>query len=181
MAYFFNPWRRTHNPRRPRMLTTALAPFIRLSLYCGFTNLDYAYVQGDLRRLHVGKNCSTMNTIFNVVSGDIYVGNDTLFSYNCQVLTGIHRFHNGKRASLQRDAPFPEVPVNGRDIRIGRGCFVGPGAMILGGVTVGDNVVIGAGAIVTVDVADGCFVAGVPAHPVTSNSSIGNLDLESNL
>lgn len=169
MSFYFNPWRRTHFPRRRRVVTAALTPLIRFGLYCGFPNVDYAFVQGDIRRLHVGDDCSTMNTIFNTVSGDIYVGQDTLFSSNCQVLTGIHRYHAGRRAGLVRDAPVQEVPSSGRDIRIGRGCFIGPGALILGGVTLGDNVIVGAGAVVTQDVPDQAFAAGVPAQVVRTH------------
>jgi len=105
-----------------------------------------------------------MNTIFNVISGDIYIGDDTIFSHNCLVLTGQHRFYNRRRASLQQDAPYREVPRDGRDIRIGRGCFIGSNVVIIGGVTIGDHVIIGAGAVVTQDVPSESFAAGIPAR-----------------
>lgn len=44
--------------------------------------------------------------------------------------------------------------------------FVGAGAVILMGVTIGDGAVIGAGAVVTGDVAPYTVVAGVPARPI---------------
>lgn len=166
-TFVYNDWRHQHR-RHPRLLSLLLLPITRLGLLCGFPNVDYSYVHGRLNRLHVGERCSIMNTVFNVVSGDVYIGDDTLFSHDCYVLTGVHRFHNGVRAGLQPDSPIEEVPTEGRDIRIGQGCFIGAGASILGGVTLGDNVIVGAGAVVTSDVPDGAFVAGVPARKIGS-------------
>ena len=99
-----------------------------------------------------------MNTIFNVISGDIVVGQDTLFGHNCMVLTGTHDFYKGKRASLN-SPPIDETPTMGRDIVIGSGCFVGSGVIIQGKVKIGDNTIIGAGSVVVGDLPDGCFAA----------------------
>lgn len=50
--------------------------------------------------------------------------------------------------------------------RIGSNCFVGVNAVVLPGVTLGDGVVVGAGAVVTKDVPGNCVVAGNPARVV---------------
>ena len=50
------------------------------------------------------------------------------------------------------------------DTFIGRRCFIGVRVIILPGVHIGDNVVVGAGSIVTKDVPSGCIVAGNPAR-----------------
>ncbi len=55
----------------------------------------------------------------------------------------------------------------GRKVRIGRNVWIGGGAIILPGVTIGDDAVIGAGSIVTRDVAAGATVAGNPARAIT--------------
>jgi len=164
MPFVFNPWRDEHRSRRQRVIARLLSPLTRLSLSAGFLNIDYSYVHGDAKRLRLGARCSTMNTVFNTVSGEIYVGDDTLFSHNCMVLTGTHRFSDGVRVGLTSTADFPEVPAAGRDIRIGKGCFIGAGAIIVGPVTIGDNVRIGAGSVVTRDIPSGAFAAGVPAR-----------------
>ena len=49
-------------------------------------------------------------------------------------------------------------------MRIGRDCWIGEGAVILDGVTVGNGCVIAAGAVVTKDVPDFSIVGGVPAR-----------------
>jgi maltose O-acetyltransferase len=53
---------------------------------------------------------------------------------------------------------------NGRPIRIGRNVWIGGGAILLPGVTVGDDAVIGAGSVVTRDVPAGATVIGNPAR-----------------
>lgn len=48
-------------------------------------------------------------------------------------------------------------------IQIGNNCYISTGVTILGPVRIGDNVTIGAGAVVTKDIPSNCIVAGVPA------------------
>ena len=51
--------------------------------------------------------------------------------------------------------------------KIGNNVILFSGAKVIGGVTIGDNCVVGAGAVVTKDVPSGCVVAGVPARVVS--------------
>lgn len=51
-----------------------------------------------------------------------------------------------------------------KDTYIGKRCFIGANAIIMCGVKIGDEVIIGSGAIVTKDVPDNCIVAGNPAR-----------------
>ncbi|TMG79986.1 MAG: hypothetical protein E6H74_15400 [Betaproteobacteria bacterium] len=57
----------------------------------------------------------------------------------------------------------PRCIVGGRS-RVGCRAFLGLGAIILPGITVGDDAVVGAGSVVTHDVSPGATVAGVPAR-----------------
>lgn len=50
--------------------------------------------------------------------------------------------------------------------KIGRCCFIGVNAIIMPGVTIGDEVVVGSGAVVTKDVPSNCIVAGNPAKVI---------------
>lgn len=53
-----------------------------------------------------------------------------------------------------------------KPVIIGNDVWIGGNAVILPGVTIGSNVVVGAGAVVTKDVPDNCVVAGVPARVI---------------
>tara|TARA_B100000073_G_scaffold337533_1_gene333561 strand:- start:297 stop:818 length:522 start_codon:yes stop_codon:yes gene_type:complete len=161
--FFLNPKRRAQSKNIKTKLKHALQePFIQFAQWCGFLNMEYSYVHGDKSRIHLGENCSTMNTIFNVISGEITIGDNTIFGHNCMVLTGTHNFVKGKLASLQTP-PQIETPERGRDIYIGEGCFIGSGAIIIGPISIGNNVIVASGSIVYKDVPDSCLVGGNPA------------------
>jgi acetyltransferase-like isoleucine patch superfamily enzyme len=70
---------------------------------------------------------------------------------------------------LQTEADWQVVPT-----RVGRGASIGSGAAILCGITIGENALVGAGAVVTRDVPPGATVAGVPAR-ILARSSGGTL------
>ena len=57
-------------------------------------------------------------------------------------------------------------------ISIGDNCYISTGVTILGPVTIGDNVIIAAGAVVTKDIPDNCTVAGVPAKIIKKSNEI---------
>jgi maltose O-acetyltransferase len=60
--------------------------------------------------------------------------------------------------------------VTDGEVKIGDYVFVGPRAIILPGVTVGNGAVVGAGAVVTKDVLPGEIVGGVPARKISDRS-----------
>jgi acetyltransferase-like isoleucine patch superfamily enzyme len=61
------------------------------------------------------------------------------------------------------ERPIREQGIYKRDVRVGHNVWIGYGACILRGVTVGDNAVIGTTAVVTCDVPPNAVVGGVPA------------------
>lgn len=50
------------------------------------------------------------------------------------------------------------------DTYIGEKCFVGANAIIMAGITIGDQVIVGSGAVVTKDIPSNCIVVGNPAR-----------------
>lgn len=87
----------------------------------------------------------------------IHIGDKTQIGPRVQILTADH-----PRDPQSRDAGLEF----GRAISIGRNVWIGGGAIILPGVTVGDDAIIGAGAVVTRDVPAGTTIAGNPARPL---------------
>ena len=96
---------------------------------------------------------------FNCVVLDVCrvrIGDYTLFGPGVQVLTPMHPLD----AALRRKQEY------GKPIDIGADVWVGAGAFILPGVSIGSATVIGAGSVVTKDVPAGALVIGNPARVV---------------
>lgn len=55
-------------------------------------------------------------------------------------------------------------------VSLGKDCFVGSDVSILVNVAIGDNVIIGAGAVVNKDISSNCLVAGGPARMTSSQN-----------
>ncbi len=87
----------------------------------------------------------------------VHIGAKTTVGPQTLITTGDH--------SLTDLAPIS------RPVWVGDGVFIGARALILGGVTIGDNSVVGAGSIVTRDVASNCVVAGIPARTIRQRVS----------
>lgn len=128
------------------------------------------YIKGDKRRLRVGKRVSLVNTIINVSSGDVEIGNDTVFGHNCILATGFHEFQGGMRKKIYHRKNYgtdiSEVPTTGHDIKIGSGCWITSNVTIVGGVTIGDNSIVMSGAVVTKNMPSSVVIGGVPARIV---------------
>jgi acetyltransferase-like isoleucine patch superfamily enzyme len=67
---------------------------------------------------------------------------------------------------VEVDRPIRLQGIYKRDVRVGNNVWIGYGACILRGVTVGDNAIIGTSAVVTKDVPANAVVAGVPARVI---------------
>ncbi|WP_300799156.1 DapH/DapD/GlmU-related protein [uncultured Alistipes sp.] len=72
-----------------------------------------------------------------------------------QLLTENHPENPGRRHNVYT-----------RPVRLRRNAWIGAGALILPGVTVGEHAIVGAGSVVTRDVPDGMIVAGNPARVI---------------
>ena len=68
------------------------------------------------------------------------------------------------------DQPIRLQGVNRKGIKIGKNCWVGAKVTVLDGVTIGDNCVLAAGAVVTRSFPDNCVIGGVPAKMLKTRS-----------
>lgn len=96
---------------------------------------------------------------FNCVVLDVCrvtIGDFTMFGPGVQILTPLHPMNAAERRVKEYGAP----------IVIGADVWVGGGALILPGVTIGDRSVIGAGSVVTRDVPSDVFAAGNPCRVI---------------
>lgn len=144
-----------------RLLSRLVKPYL-CSL--GFHNYYRHLIHGDSNRLHWSKanDFQTIDAIFNTRSGHIYIGEGTIIGHGVMFLTGEHLFENGK-LKQPRSA---QVLESGNDIVIGSGCWIASGVIIIGGVTLGDNCIVGAGSVVTDSFPDCTFIVGGKAIEV---------------
>jgi acetyltransferase-like isoleucine patch superfamily enzyme len=108
------------------------------------------------KNAEVGQRCKISSHTFVcegvTIEDDVFVGHGVMFINDPRPRATI----DGR---LQTEADWRVVPT-----RICRGASIGSGATILCGITIGENALVGAGAVVTRDVAAGATVAGVPAR-----------------
>ena len=119
-------------------------------------------IEGGLEQI---KHCIPSSVYFNTASGQIIVGEGTSFGYDVKLVTGKHM---NLDESKKMGKNFHYVPDAGRDITIGKNCFFGTGAIIIGPVIIGDYTVVGAGAVVTKDLESKSFYVGNPARKIKS-------------
>jgi len=104
-------------------------------------------------RLGAGAFLNFDCVILDVAS--VEIGDDTQIGPAVQIYAADHpRDAETRRAGLEL----------GRPVRIGRNVWIGGAAVILPGVTVGDDAIVGAGSVVTRDVPAGATVTGNPAR-----------------
>lgn len=104
-------------------------------------------------RVNIGRRCAV------VARQRIEIGDDVTLAPDVYVTDHNHRYDD------------PEVPiarqwVDAEPVRIGAGCWLGAGAVVLPGTTLGRNVVVAAGSVVRGEVPDHAIAAGVPARVV---------------
>lgn len=102
------------------------------------------------RKVIINQGC----TVYDM--GGVEIANLVMIGPNVSLITASHPLNPAERRA------YIEV----RPIAIGRNVWIAAGATVLGGVSVGENAVVGAGAVVTRDVPPNTFVAGVPARVV---------------
>jgi acetyltransferase-like isoleucine patch superfamily enzyme len=115
---------------------------------------------GGIEKVVLGQNVKLVNTLLNVASGSICIGDNTFFGHNVMVITGTHEV---MKTGIERH----DYPETGRDIRIGRGVWIASGAIILGPCEIGDNTVVSAGSVVCGGILEPNSVyAGIPARKI---------------
>lgn len=122
----------------------------------------------NLYKCRIGRNCKIDSYVYiekGVVIGDnckirpfVFIPTGVTIEDNVFIAPGVI-FTNDK---------YPKVSGEWKlmPIRVKKGASIGAGAVILPGVTIGQNALIGAGAVVTRDVPDNAIVIGEPSRPI---------------
>jgi len=105
----------------------------------------------------IGSNCKISSHTFVcegvTIEDCVFVGHGVMFTNDK------HPRSVNPDGSMQTEADWKVIPT-----LVKKGASIGSGAIIICGITIGENALIGAGAVVTKDVPAGATVAGVPAR-----------------
>jgi acetyltransferase-like isoleucine patch superfamily enzyme len=111
-------------------------------------------------RLFVGDGFNVGEFTFISAIGGVRVGNDVIIGHHSSILTSDH--------GTSLATPMASQALRLAPVEIGDDVWIGAGARILAGVTIGSRAIIAAGAVVTHDVPDETVVGGVPARVLKS-------------
>lgn len=120
-----------------------------------FSNL-YHY---GFKKLRIGNRCFLGDGVMLDVRGGIVLEDDVTLSNRTTLVSHIN-------------VGYPDHPLQTRyptkeaKIRIQHGAYIGTGAILLPGVTVGERSIVGAGAVVTKNISDRTVAVGVPARSI---------------
>ncbi|MXV49930.1 sugar O-acetyltransferase [Pedobacter sp. HMF7647] len=120
--------------------------WIQTPFYC-----DYGYNIKTGDKVYFNFNCVVLDVC------QVSIGSRTMFGPAVQIYTATHPLDHQERASGLEYA---------KPITIGEDVWVGGGAIICPGVTIGNRTVIGAGSVVTKDIPDDVFAAGNPCKVI---------------
>lgn len=148
--YDFNATRPSESEKRQALMKDMLA---ELGEGCYIEPPFHSNFGG--KHVHFGKFVYANFNLTCVDDTHIYVGDHTMFGPNVTVATAGHPILPELREKgYQYNAP----------VHIGKNCWIGAGALILPGITIGDNVVVGAGSVVTKDLPSNVVAVGNPCR-----------------
>ena len=150
LQYEYNLTRPTEWERRWELLTKMFAEvgegtYIEPPLHANWAG----------HHVHLGRDVYFNFNVTLVDDTDIYIGDNTMVGPNCVIAPAGHPICPEIRA---RGGQY-NVPVH-----IGNNCWLGAGVIVLPGVTIGDNTVVGAGSVVTKDLPANVVAAGNPCR-----------------
>ena len=114
----------------------------------------------------IGNNCKISSHTF--VCEGVTVEDNVFIGHNVTFTNDVYPRATAKDGRLQTREDWLCIPT-----LVKRGASIGSGATLLCGITVGENAIVGAGSVVTKDVAPNTIVAGNPARSQTDSKSAG--------
>ena len=119
--------------------------------------------------IYFGNNCEVnMNCTF-LDDNKIIIGDNVLIAPNVQIYTAYHPTHYLDRFTISEIEKFNFCKTQTAPVIIGKNVWIGGGTIILPGVTIGDNTVIGAGSVVTKDIPADTIAYGNPCKVHKAN------------
>lgn len=129
------------------------------------------YLQGPVqfdygKNTSFGKNCYANFNLVIIDCAKVEIGDDVFFGPNCAVVTAVHPMLNEERRQKTKPDGTLYTTEYAKPVKIGSGTWLATNVTVCGGVTIGENCVIGAGSVVTRDIPPDSFAAGIPCKVI---------------
>ena len=130
-----------------------------------------SFIQGPIA-FHYGVHTSIGKRFFGnfnlTVQDDapVTIGDDCNFGPNVTIVTPIHPLVASERKAMLNEKGEVKHACYAKPVCIGNDCWLGANVVVCPGVTIGNRCVIGAGSVVTRDIPDDSFAAGVPCRVI---------------
>lgn len=121
------------------------------------------------KHISIGKNTFINYNCILVDDNLISIGDDCLLAPAVQIVTAEHPIHAAERIVRVLDGSTRYCTCT-KPVKIGNRVWIGAGAIICPGVTIGDDTVIGAGSVVTRDIPAGVVAYGTPCKIIRNST-----------
>lgn len=148
-----------YDPQRSRVIGEILGKTGKVYYFQGPVQFNYGC------HTFIGENFFANFNLTVMDDGPIYIGDNVCFGPNVSLMATNHPLIAQERMGLD-ELGRTTMAEFAEEIRIGNNVWIACNATVIGGVTIGDNVVIGAGSVVTKDIPAGYLAYGNPARPV---------------
>ena len=148
-----------YDPERSRVIGDILGGKGSLYYFQGPVQINYGC------HTFIGENFFANFNLTVMDDARIYIGNNVCFGPNVSLMATSHPLIAQERMGLD-DEGKTTMAEYAEEIHIGNNVWIACNAVVIGGVTIGDDVVIGAGSVVTKDIPSGYLAYGNPCRPV---------------
>ncbi len=146
------------------------------------------YFQGPIQfnygsHTYIGENFFSNFNLTVMDDAPIYIGDNVCFGPNVSLMATNHPLIAQERMGLDENNNTTMAEY-AEEIHIGNNVWIACNAVVIGGVRIGNNAVIGAGSVVTKDIPDDYLAFGVPCRPIrpiTEKDSKKHLILEEDM
>lgn len=124
------------------------------------------------RHIRIGARTYININCFFQDNAEIEIGSDTLIGPGVQICCASHPVDADERVVANPTSGSAPYMTTSAPVKIGKRCWLGGDVTILGGVTIGDDCVIGAGSVVTKSIPAGSVAYGVPCRVTGSSGKL---------